>query len=105
MYGIDEEALLDAFEVAMIEQQQQTSEQNKYLDHLVVGLDPAELYNTSRGAEGDVDTFWSADPRFLTLVHFMNIYGGGNQRGDDEVGSNLTQLRAAGAESQARAVA
>jgi hypothetical protein len=102
MYGIDEEALLDSFEVAMLEQQQQTSRHSRHLDHLVVGLDPAELYKTSR--EADIDTFWSADPRFSTLVHFMNFYGGGNQRGDHEAGSILTRLKAAGAESPAKAV-
>jgi hypothetical protein len=104
MYGIDEEALLDSFEVAMIERQQQTLQHNKHLDHVVVGLDPAELYKTSREAKGNIDAFWSADPRLSTLVHFMNIYGGGNQRGDDEAGSILTRLKAAGAESPAKAV-
>ncbi|KAH8692502.1 polyketide synthase [Phaeosphaeriaceae sp. PMI808] len=104
MYGIDEEALLDSFEVAMIELQRQTPQQSEHLDHLVVGLDPAELYKTSREAEGDVDAFWSADPRFSTLVHSKNVYGGGNQRGDDEAGSILTRIRAAAAESPAIAV-
>ncbi|KAF1841194.1 polyketide synthase [Cucurbitaria berberidis CBS 394.84] len=104
MCGIDEEALLCSFEVAIIEQQQKTSQQNDHFDHLVVGLDPAELYKTSREAKGDVDGFWSADPRFSTLVHSMNVNGGGNQGGDDEAGSILTRLRAAGGESPAKAV-
>lgn len=104
LYGIDEAALLNSFEVAIIEQHQQTPQQNEHLDHLVVSLDPGELYTTSREAEGNVDAFWSANPRFSTLVHSMNIYGGGNQGGDNKARSILIRLRAAGAESPAKAV-
>nr|D2E9X0.1 RecName: Full=Reducing polyketide synthase DEP5; AltName: Full=Depudecin biosynthesis cluster protein 1 [Alternaria brassicicola]ACZ57548.1 polyketide synthase [Alternaria brassicicola] len=104
MYGIDEEALLDSFEAAIIEQRPQTCQQNEALDHLIVGLDPAGLHKARQEAEGDVDAFWSADPRFSSLVHSMNVYGGGNQGGDGEAGSILTRLRAAGTESPAKAV-
>lgn len=103
MYGIDEEALLNSFEIAILEQQQQTQHSGANFDHLVVGLDPAELYKTSRKAEGDVDAFWAADPRFSSLVHTMQVYGGGNQGSDQEVGSILTRLKAAGEESAAKA--
>ncbi|EXF75878.1 hypothetical protein CFIO01_00363 [Colletotrichum fioriniae PJ7] len=101
MYGIDEEALLEAFEVAILEQQQQ---QNTEFDHLIVGLDPAELYKTSREVAGDVDAFWAADPRFSGLVHAMEVSGGGSQGasgGDD--GSVLTRIKAAGEDSPAKA--
>jgi hypothetical protein len=104
MYGIDEEALLDAFQVAIIEQQHQMQDQAKQMDHLVVGLDAAELYKISRQAEGKVDAFWSADPRFSTLVHSMNVYGGGDRGIEDETGSIVQRLRAAGMESPTKAV-
>lgn len=104
MYGIDEEAMLDSFEVAIIEQQTQASQQVESLDHLVVGLDPAELHKARNEAEGDVDAFWSADPRFSTLVHSVNAYGCGDQGGDGDEGSILKRLRAAGIESPAKAV-
>ncbi|KAJ0295368.1 hypothetical protein COL516b_012632 [Colletotrichum fioriniae] len=101
MYGIDEEALLEAFEVAILEQQQQ---HNTEFDHLIVGLDPAELYKTSREVAGDVDAFWAADPRFSGLVHAMQVSGGGSQGasgGDD--GSVLTRIKAVGQDSPAKA--
>jgi len=104
MYGIDEEALLESFEVAIIEQQQQKSEQNRQINHLVVGLDPAELYKTSREADSDIDAFWAADPRFSALVHSMNLYGGKNHAGNSEAGSILAQVKAAGGDSPAKAV-
>ncbi|KXH50581.1 hypothetical protein CSAL01_11461 [Colletotrichum salicis] len=100
MYGIDEEALLESFEVAILEQQQQKAE----FDHLVVGLDPAELHKTSREVAGDVDAFWAADPRFSGLVHAMQVCGGGSQGasgGDD--GSVLTRVKAAGEDSPGKA--
>jgi len=66
MYGIDEEALLDAFEVAIIEQQSPRA-----TDHLVVGLDPFLLQKATQEAGGDVDRFWSEDTRFKTVLHAM----------------------------------
>lgn len=102
MYGIDEEALLDSFEVAILEQQKQ-EQQNADFDHLIIGLDPAELHKTSHEAAGDVDAFWAADPRFSTLVHAMQECSGGNQEGSDEAGSILTRLKAAGEASPAKA--
>ena len=66
MYGIDEEHLLGAFEVAMIEQQHPGT-----ADHIVVGLDPAQLHKAISEAGEDVDSFWTEDPRFKTIVHAM----------------------------------
>ncbi|KAI1026382.1 hypothetical protein LB503_012850 [Fusarium chuoi] len=100
MYGIDEEALLDAFEVSILEQQRQGDESASF-DHLVVGLDPAELHRASKQAEGDVDAFWAADQRFSILLDTMNQLEGTNQ-GDGEVGSILCRVKAA--ESPAQAV-
>ncbi|CCF33226.1 hypothetical protein CH063_00138 [Colletotrichum higginsianum] len=104
MYGIDQEALLDSFEVAILEHQQQSGERRAASpDHLVVGLDPVELYKTRREAGGDVDAFWAADPRFSALVQAMQACGGGNQGGADEAGSILTRVKVAGEESPAKA--
>ena len=66
MYGIDEEHLLSAFEVAIIEQQRPGT-----VDHIVVGLDPAQLHKAINEAGEDVDSFWTEDPRFKTIVHAM----------------------------------
>ena len=66
MYGIDEEHLLGAFEVAIIEQQRPGT-----ADHIVVGLDPAQLHKAISEAGEDVDSFWTEDPRFKTIVHTM----------------------------------
>ncbi|KAF5651820.1 polyketide synthase [Fusarium sp. NRRL 25303] len=100
MYGIDEEALLDAFEVSILEQHRQQDERASF-DHLVVGLDPAELHRASKQAEGDIDAFWAADQRFSILLDTMNRLDGTNQ-GDGEVGSILSRVKAA--ESPAQAV-
>ncbi|PCD32678.1 hypothetical protein AU210_008924 [Fusarium oxysporum f. sp. radicis-cucumerinum] len=82
MYGIDEEALLDAFEVSILEQQRPQHDGASF-DHLVVGLDPAELHRARRQADGDVDAFWAADQRFSILLDSMNQLDGANQ-GDGE---------------------
>ncbi|KAF4336886.1 polyketide synthase [Fusarium beomiforme] len=99
MYGIDEEALLDAFEVSIMEQQQQQTD-NVTFDHLVVGLDPAELHKARKEAEGDVDAFWAADPRFSVLLHTMEQLDGKNQ-GGSETGSTLSRVKAADSPEQA----
>ncbi|KAJ6172830.1 KR domain-containing protein [Penicillium chermesinum] len=69
MYGIDEEGLLNAFEVAIMEQGQGIS------DHLVVGLSPAELFKVAQEAGGNVERFWETDPRFSHTVHAMKSRG------------------------------
>ncbi|EFR04320.1 lovastatin nonaketide synthase [Nannizzia gypsea CBS 118893] len=79
MYGIDEEALLRAFEVAILESKNQAAG-----DHFVAGLDPSELSKTAKEAEGELDSFWAADVRFKHLVHQMksindNATAGSNQ--------------------------
>lgn len=79
MYGIDEEALLDAFEVAIIEQQSP-----RKTDHLVVDLDPALLRKAKQEAGDEVDIFWSEDPRFKYVLHDMKA-------GTDEAGGDGSQ--------------
>lgn len=66
MYGIDEDAVLDAFEIAIIEQGR-----GGLSDHLVVGLDPAELVKAAQEAGDDVEPFWISDARFSHTVHAM----------------------------------
>ncbi|KAL6229642.1 hypothetical protein BDW75DRAFT_249453 [Aspergillus navahoensis] len=66
MYGIDEEGLLNAFEAAIIEQGR-----GGISDHLVVGLDPAELVRVARETGEDVERFWECDVRFSHTVHAM----------------------------------
>ncbi|RKK69506.1 Lovastatin diketide synthase mokB [Fusarium oxysporum] len=99
MYGIDEEALLDAFEVSILEQQRQQDDDASF-DHLVVGLDPAELHRARKRADGDVDAFWAADQRFSILLDSMNQLDGANQ-GDGEAGSILSRVKAADSPAQA----
>ncbi|KAF4958443.1 hypothetical protein FGADI_2365 [Fusarium gaditjirri] len=99
MYGIDEEALLDAFEISILEQQRQQDDGYGF-DHLVVGLDPAELHRARKQAYGDVDAFWAVDKRFSVLLDSMNRPDGANQ-GDGEAGSILSQVQAADSPAQA----
>nr|ART35027.1 polyketide synthase [Fusarium verticillioides] len=99
MYGIDEEALLDAFEVSMLEQQGHQDHSVNF-DHLVVGLDPAELHRASKQAKGDVDAFWAADHRFSILLDAMNRLDGANHV-DGEAGSILSRVKAAESPTQA----
>ena len=67
MYGIDEEHLLEAFEIAASIQDS--------ADHLVVGLDPAELQR-SMSAAGTTDNFWTEDVRFNNLLSTMRSSSG-----------------------------
>nr|ART35008.1 polyketide synthase [Fusarium bulbicola] len=99
MYGIDEEALLNAFEVSILEQQGQ-QDGSASLDHLVVGLDPAELHRATKQVEGDVDAFWAGDQRFSILLDAINQLDGANH-GDGEAGSILSRVKAASSPAQA----
>jgi hypothetical protein len=68
MYGIDEEALIEAFEAALTSS---VGSEEGASDHVVMGLDPVEL----RKAVNDpvaTDSFWVEDSRFSHVVHQMN---------------------------------
>ncbi|KAM7220166.1 hypothetical protein V8F06_004494 [Rhypophila decipiens] len=75
MYGIDEEDLVHAFEVAILNQKQQqdvdTSFPQAQFAHLVVGMDPFRLHKAKEAAGGDgaVDAFWASDPRCRGTIH------------------------------------
>lgn len=73
MYGIDEEHMLGAFEIAIIEQKRGGA-----ADHLVIGLDPAQLHKAHDEAGEDIDSFWMEDARFKTMIHAMK--SGSNDR-------------------------
>ncbi|KAB8069924.1 KR domain-containing protein [Aspergillus leporis] len=66
MYGIDEDAVLNAFEIAVIEQAR-----GGISDHIVVGLDPTELAKAAQEAGGNIENFWASDVRFSHTVHAM----------------------------------
>ncbi|KAK0726009.1 KR domain-containing protein [Lasiosphaeris hirsuta] len=65
MYGIDEEQLLEAFEVAIVSQFQERAP-----SHVVVGLDPYKLQKAVKDAEVS-SSFWMEDVRFNHMVHDM----------------------------------
>ncbi|KAJ2995621.1 hypothetical protein NUW58_g1225 [Xylaria curta] len=88
MYGIDEQSLMAAFEVAILEQNGSTRVK---FDHLVAGFDPSLLAVAIAEAGEDVDSFWTADPRFRAVVHAIK---GGNSVG--ESGETLLGLLKSG---------
>jgi hypothetical protein len=65
IYGIDEEHLLEAFEVSMAIQSQ-----NGATDHVIVGMDPSKLQKSLHEA-ATTDGFWMEDARFRSLIHTM----------------------------------
>ena len=69
IYGIDEEHLLESFEVSMAIQAHSGS-----ADHVVVGLDPAKLQK-SLNESATTDGFWMDDARFSHLMHAMKSAG------------------------------
>ncbi|KAJ2990433.1 hypothetical protein NUW58_g2948 [Xylaria curta] len=96
MYGIDEEAVIQAVEVAIMEQR---SPSDQEFDHLVVGLDPVLLRKTRQDTVGDVDAFWEADTRFSALVHA--IKADSNRRSDGNADSILAAVKSASSPSDA----
>jgi hypothetical protein len=65
IYGIDEEHLLESFEVSMAIQSQSGS-----ADHIVVGMDPSKLQKSLHEA-ATTDGFWMEDARFKSIIHTM----------------------------------
>ncbi|KAK5999099.1 Reducing polyketide synthase DEP5 [Cladobotryum mycophilum] len=63
MYGVDEEHLLQSFEASMI-----SSTLERVPDHIVVGLDPAQLQKAVNDAAA-TDSFWLEDSRFSHTAH------------------------------------
>lgn len=71
MYGIDENELLDAFEVSMSPQ----SPSSTRTDHVIVGLEPSQLARSIKSTDADI--FWLDEPRFQTIAAAMKSYMGG----------------------------
>ena len=65
MYGIDEEHLLESFEVSIAIQGTEGA-----ADHVVVGLDPSRLQKAIKDADA-LDGFWMEDARFESLLETM----------------------------------
>ncbi|KAF7524694.1 hypothetical protein G7054_g11326 [Neopestalotiopsis clavispora] len=66
MYGVDEEHLLQSFEAGII-----GSTLASVPDHIVVGLDPAQLQKAVNDAAA-TDSFWIEDARFGHVVNDIN---------------------------------
>lgn len=66
MYGIDEEHLLQGFGAAII-----SAKFERVPDHIVVGLDPAELQKAVNDA-AVTDSFWLEDARLTHAIQDMN---------------------------------
>ncbi|RYP76535.1 hypothetical protein DL770_007206 [Monosporascus sp. CRB-9-2] len=101
MYGIDEEHLLRSLDIAIKEQQPGNNNTGTPLDHLVIGLDPAELARTVSQAD-DVDAFWMADKRLQALqVTLYYIEGSGAAGPAGGAASVLAPMQAAAAPEEA----
>ncbi|KAK2024712.1 fatty acid synthase [Colletotrichum zoysiae] len=104
MYGIDEEQLLRAFEIA-IHEQKRPKDEGGGIDHLVIGLDPHLLAEAMNSAGTD-EAFWMADPRFRTLLHHLRsgpaAVGSGGEGGADLLSSLLAAATGAEAVLAAR---
>lgn len=75
IYGIDEDELLNAFEISMKMQ----SHARRAIDHVVVGLEPSRLAK-SVGRSETTDAFWTEETRFRTAItamkkHLSNSHG------------------------------
>lgn len=71
IYGIDEEHLLESFEISMaIQGKKEVSS----ADHVVVGLDPSKLQKSPHETSTS-DGFWIDDTRFNTIIHAIKSAG------------------------------
>lgn len=102
MYGIEEEDVLAAFELAVMEQQGEKTG-GSALHHVVVGLDPTLLNKARLSAREDVDAFWERDPRFSFLVQAIKAGSGADGSGDG-AGSVLESVHKAATLSEANGV-
>lgn len=70
MYGIDEEHLLQSFEAAIVVSPSEGGSTTP-TDHIVVGLDPAQLQKAVRDS-AVTDSFWLEDARLGHAIHDIN---------------------------------
>ncbi|KAK3342085.1 KR domain-containing protein [Lasiosphaeria hispida] len=95
MYGIDEEQLLEAFEVAIVSQFQEHAP-----SHVVVGLDPYKLQKAVKDAEVS-SSFWMEDVRFNHMVHDMESSADDSAGGAGGAQSILATVKAAASPAEA----
>jgi hypothetical protein len=94
IYGIDEEHLLESFEVAMAIQGSKEP-----ADHVVVGLDPSKLQKSLHEAS-TTDGFWMDDTRFNAVIHAIKSAGSSDVQGDGRQ-SILATIRSAKSPAEA----
>lgn len=82
IYGIDEEDLLQSFEVSLVLQGSKGS-----ADHVVLGMNPARLQNSVIKSSA-TDAFWIDNARFKTINYILKS----GRRGGDDRGSDKTML-------------
>ncbi|MCJ1261266.1 hypothetical protein MMC22_001130 [Lobaria immixta] len=87
IYGIDEEHLLDSFEVSITVQQGPG-----LVDHIVLGMDPEKLQKTISESSA-TDAFWIDNARFKALAPVMNSITNSNAEGSS--GKMLSTVRSA----------
>lgn len=96
MYGIDDESLMAAFEVAIIEQ---ANSQNVH-GNLIAGLDPVRLEAAIAEAGEDIDCFWRSNPRFKSVVRAMNEKKGDMAQVGNTILKQLTSGELGGSEAR-----
>jgi hypothetical protein len=93
IYGIDEEHLLESFEVSMAIQSE-----GKAADHVVVGMDPSKLQKSLHEA-ATTDGFWMEDARFSMLIHTMKSASPADNNGSSQSILSIIKSAATPAES------
>lgn len=92
IYGIDEEQLLESFEVSMAIQ---ANKKDSSADHIVVGLDPSRLQK-SLHETSTTDGFWMDDTRFNAVIHTIKSAGSSSEaQGGDGRQSILAVIKSA----------
>ncbi|WEW58624.1 hypothetical protein PRK78_004092 [Emydomyces testavorans] len=96
IYGIDEEHMLQSFEAGVA-----TGTNFRSTDHIVIGMDPAELQRSLNSAD-TTDAFWLEDARFS---HILRTIQATEVESHASKQSILSMIKAAGSEAEAIQVA
>ena len=94
IYGIEEDHLLEAFEAAM-----RPRSRDEAIDHIIVGLDPAELSKSIQASE-TTDGFWIEDTRFRALLHTVASAGNTSQA-EGAGASTISRIKSTSSMSEA----
>ncbi|KAK2749193.1 Type I Iterative PKS [Myotisia sp. PD_48] len=95
IYGIDEEHMLQSFEAAVA-----TEASSNPSDHIVVGLDPAELQKSINSSD-TTDGFWLGDSRFKSIFQAIQSSSSGNSSSGQSV---LGSIKSAATPAEAIAI-